>query len=97
MNIPQTLVSYASYLPEPAPFSFFLRPTTLLEIKTIYSNLKLTALGFDDINLKVTKPCSTEISLFLLYMIKRSFNEGCFPEHLQIARVTPIHEKKKKR
>ena len=89
-NIQQPDVPFTSYLPEPVPFSFFLRPTTLSEVKNIVKNLKQTASGFDDINMKIIKECSNEISPFLVYIINSSFSEGCFPKHLQIARVVPI-------
>ena len=92
-NIRQSNVPYDYYLPERARCSFFLRPTTPLEVKSIIKNLKLAAAGFDDIHIKVIKACSDEISQFLVYIINRSFNEGCFPKHLQIARVIPLHKK----
>lgn len=93
MNIQEPLFPYTDYLPEPVPFSFFLCPTSTVEVKTITSNLKLTAAGFDDINMKVITACINEIAPFLVYIINKSFTEGVFPQHLQIARVIPVHKK----
>lgn len=85
--------SFKRYLPEPTKFSFFLRPTTVLEIKRIIQNIRTTSPGFDDINIYVIKQCSDQIAPYLEYIINRSFREGCFPRHLQIAKVIPIFKK----
>ena len=92
-QIQQPEVHFKSYLPETAQFSFYLRPALLSEIKTIISNLKSSSAGFDDISIDVVKKCTNEISPFLVYIINRSFKEGCFPAQLQIARVIPVYKK----
>lgn len=93
MNIQEAPDPFTSYMPEPAPFSFFLRPTLLPEIKSVITNLKVTAAGFDDVHVKVLKQISNEISPFFVYIINRSFKEGCFPKHLQVARIVPVLKK----
>lgn len=40
-------------MPDPAPFSFFLRPTTLNEIKSVIQNIKISSPGRDATNRKV--------------------------------------------
>ena len=92
-NIEDTPTSFDSYLPQPVSFSFYLRPTSRHEINSVINNLKMTSPGFDDIHIKVIKACKEEISPFLEYMINKSFSEGCFPDHLQIARVVPVYKK----
>lgn len=39
-NIEPTYVTYTSFIPEPVPFSFFLRPTTIPEITDVIQKLK---------------------------------------------------------
>ena len=92
-NINQPNISFSSYLPEPVPHSFFLRPVLPTEIKTVINNLKSSSAGYDDISIDVIKKCSDVISPFLVYIVNRSFREGCFPKQLQIARVVPIFKK----
>lgn len=73
--------------------SLFLWPTTQYETNNIFSNLKTTAPGYDDINIKVIKACKDELSPFLKYIINKSFLQGCFPKYLQIAKVVPTFKK----
>ena len=40
-NIPEVQPSYNHYLPPPTPFSFYLRPTTLSEVKINCSEFKM--------------------------------------------------------
>lgn len=89
-QVQQSPVPCTSFMPEPMPYSFFLRPTTLSEIQTIIKDLKITSPGFDNISIKVIKKCSNEISPFLVHIINSSFKEGCFPQQLQIAKVTRL-------
>ena len=39
------------------------------------------------------KECAPEIISFRTSIINRSFKSGCFPSHLQIAKVIPIYKK----
>lgn len=93
---PDGLPTFNTYMPDPVSFSFFLRPTSLEEIKSVIHNLKISSPGHDDIHIKVIKECSDIISPFLVYIVNKSFQEGCFPDHLKIARVTPIFKKGEK-
>ena len=70
--------------------AFFFRLTTVTEIKALIKNVKITSPGCDNVSIKVVKECSHEIYPFLVNIINYSFKEGCFPKHLQIAKVTPI-------
>ena len=88
-NIQSSPVHFSKYL----AFSFFLRPTTAQEIELVIKNLKKTSPGHVQIDVTVIKHCSNVISGFLEYSINRSFQEGIFPNHLKIARITPIFKK----
>ena len=90
----QDTVPIDSFLPEPVPYSFFLRPTSEQEVGNIIKNLKVTSPGYDDISIKVIKECSSEISPFLSFFINKCFKEGSFPTHLQITKIIPIFKKK---
>lgn len=92
-SINDTQVSFTHFLPAPVPFSFYLRPVTSLEIENIINNLKSTSAGHDNIHIKVVKKCSYIISSFLEYIINLSFQKGCVPKQIQIAKIIPIHKK----
>ena len=46
-------VSFESFLPEPVPYSFYLKPTTEEEVRDVIKKQKVTSPGFDDINMKI--------------------------------------------
>lgn len=85
--------SYKDYLPPPVPFSFFLKPTTLNEVYSTINTIKGSSSGHDEITIKIIKECADIISPFLVFIINKSFREGCFPSHLQISRVVPIFKR----
>ena len=92
-NVPQSSISFETYLPEPVQFSFYLYPTTQIEIKSVIKELKKSSPGHDDIDIRVIKECCDEISPFLEYIINKSFRIGCFPSQLEIAQVVTVHKK----
>lgn len=92
-SIAPSNTSFKAYLPEPVPYSLFIRPTTIQEVESVINNLKLTSPGYDNIDVKIVKKCSNVISPFLTNIINKSFKEGVFPKQLQIARVIPIFKK----
>ena len=85
--------SYATYLSEPVPYSFYLKPTTVDEIKSVILQMKISSPGHDGINIKVIKECHHIISPVLSAIINKSFIEGFFPDDLKIARITPVFKK----
>ena len=91
-DIQPATIPFESFLPDPVPFSFFLKPTSEIEISQVIKNIKITSPGFDDINIKVIKECSDEISPVLNLIVNKCFKEGCFPKKLQIAKIIPIHK-----
>ncbi len=92
-NIQDSQHTFNTYLPEPAPYHFYLRPTTLAQIKSVSLNMKVSTPGHDEIHSKIIIECCDIISPFLLFIINQSFQEGTFPHHLQIARVVPVYKK----
>lgn len=92
-SIPETQTPFTTYLPESIPFSFYLRPTIIPEVKSVILNIKVSSSGHDEINIKMIKECCDLISPFLVYIINTSFKEGSFPSHLQIARIVPLFKK----
>lgn len=95
-EISPVTVPYDSFLPEPVPFSFFLKPTSEQEISDVIYNIKITSPGYDEICMKIVKECSNEISPFLNFLINKCFREGSFPKQLQIAKIIPIYKKGEK-
>lgn len=92
-DIRPTNILYDTFLPEPVPFSFFLKPTTEQEIIEVIKKLKTTSPGHDEISIKVIKECAVEISAFLKFFINKCFQVGYFPKQLKIAKIIPIHKK----
>ena len=92
-KIQDTSHQYSNYLPSSVPFSFYLRPTTLNEVSSVIRNMKSASPGHDEIHIRVIKDCCDEISQFLVVIINKSFQEGIFPKHLQIARIVPVFKK----
>ena len=71
--------SYATYLTDPVDDSLFLRPTNDEEL-------------LNEINQLKNKAVKQEIIKGLVIVFNKSFREGCFPEILKIAKVTPIYK-----
>lgn len=92
-DIQPPAATFESYLPDPVPFSFFLKPTSEQEISEIIKQTKLTSPGYDGINIKIIKECSDEISPILTLIVNKCFREGSFPKRLQIAKIIPIYKK----
>lgn len=95
-SIQPTDSSFEDYLPEPVPYSFAYILTSATEIEEVIKSLKIASPGHDDIHIKVIKECSEEISQFLEFIINKSFDEGYFPDILEIAKVIPIYKKGEK-
>ena len=95
-DIQPASVSFESFLSDPLPFSFFLKPTSEREISEVIQGLKVTSPGDDGIDIKVIKKCSEEISPFLKVFVNKCFKEGSFPKKLQIAKIIPIYKKGEK-
>lgn len=66
-------------------------PTTVEEVEKIIDNLKTnTSCGLDGISTKIIKCVKDLIVTNLTACINKCLNDGCFPNTLKVAKVTPI-------
>ena len=73
--------------------SFFLTPTTYLEVYKAIGSLKSSVSeSHNGISNNLVKKLSNALSLPLSIAINKSFLEGSFPTDFKIAKVTPIHK-----
>lgn len=90
-NIPHLNHSTCTYN---SPKSFFLSPTSPLDIYTIMKTLKNTkSTGFDDICVLVIKSVSHIIAPILSHVINMCFEQGIFPSVLKTTIIKPLHKK----
>ena len=82
--------SYATYLTDPVNDSLFLRQTNDEELLNEINQLKNKATL--DVRVSLIKYVKQEIIDGLVIIFNKSFREGCFPEILKIAKVTPIYK-----
>ena len=77
--------------------SLFLVPTTSTEISNLIRDLpNKSSSGFDQINNKLLKTISVEISKPLEIIFNESLHSGIFPEKMKIAEVIPLYKGKSK-
>ena len=77
------------------PHSFFLEPTTAIEVSKIIDNLKSkTSTGHDDISPKLLKKTSRSVSHPLSHIANLSLERGIFPTTMKTAKVVPIFKSK---
>ena len=88
--IPQVNNSFKTYMTDPINNSLFLRPTDTNEIIKEINQLKnKTTLDF---RVTLLKHAKQELVNGLVIIFNKSFQEGCFPEILKIAKVIPVHK-----
>ena len=87
--IPQENNSFKAYLTDPIKCSLFLRPTNSDEIIKEINQLKNQATI--DIRVTLVKHVKQELVDTLVIIFNKSFQEGCFPEVLKLAKVILIH------
>ena len=84
--------SFISYLSDPCPDTFYLRPIMEKEIISIIQKIKgKISSGYDDINIQVVKMIVPFISKPLSQIFNKSFETGIIPDCLKIAKVVPIY------
>ena len=89
--------SYKSYLKNPNPFSFMMKPTFPGEIEDIISNFDTNkSTGPNSVTQQLLKLIKTSISTPLSNMFNLSFSEGRCPNFLKISSVIPIYKKDSK-
>ena len=89
-SIPPTNTDPATLIPHQNFNTLFIRPTNETEITNIIRELRSCAPGPDDIPASILKESSTHFIRILTHIINTSFQEGCFPHELKIAKIKPL-------
>ena len=79
-----------NYLTDPLSESLFLQPTNNSEVLKEINQLKNKATI--DIRVSLLKYVKQQIVRCLVIIFNKSFDKGCFPELLKIAKVIPIYK-----
>ena len=83
--------TFEKYLYGSYQSSLFLNVITEIELETELENMKRnTSSGFDDVNTKIIKTITKEISKPLTHIFNLSFSTGIVPDKLKISLITPI-------
>ena len=89
--IPSSTSSFRSFLSGSFINSFFLEPTTELEISEICASFRAgTSAGFDQVTMDVVKQTIDLIIGPLTHIMKLSLSSGIVPEQMKVARVIPL-------
>ena len=91
-KIPASGNVFEQYLNQPNPKSIFLNPTTKMETLRIFSDLRVSAPGWDNISLTLIKPIVNYILPQLVHIFNLSFQQGVVPSETKIARVKPLYK-----
>ena len=100
-SIGNSLESQLPQIEEPPPLSFnientfFLKPVTDIELDKIISQLKNVRSDVNTVPVALFKRVRHLLVQPLKQILNLSFVEGTFPEALKIARITPIHKKRR--
>ena len=87
-------INHMMFLKNKTTHSFaFSAVTSDYVIKIIESLPTKNSSGYDDISTKLLKEVKHEIVEPLTYVINQSLACGIFPDHLKIAKITPIYKK----
>ena len=90
-KIPDTNVSFRSFLNSNCNESIFLRPTNVNELQEICSLLKPgKAPGYNNISMYIIKRSFDLLAEPLANIINISLSKGIFPDKLKIAKIIPI-------
>lgn len=93
-SIPNTNISFEHYLPSSIQESFFIRPTSPMEIQGEIDMLNVNkSTGPFSIPTRLLKSIKTLLSAPLSMLFNLSFSIGIVPNQLKIARVIPIYKK----
>ena len=75
----------------------FLNPITEDEVLEVIKNLDAKkSTGHDGFSILIIKKFAAELTVPLTLIFNLSIKDGIVPDQLKIARVVPIHKKKKK-
>ena len=69
------------------------KPLSISELKDTFFSLKINkSTGHDDISYNAVSKCFRELCTPLKHIFDWSFENGIFPDSLQIAKVTPVYK-----
>ena len=87
-------VSFESYLTNPSNEIFAFQPITPETVENVIENLQpKNSCAADGISSKLLKKLKPHICRPLSFLINQSFETGCFPNILKVARVKALHKK----
>ena len=89
-NIPRSNISPISFLGNPFPHSFFMRPSNKFEIKHIILNFKNKGCPINEIPTYIFKQVVDPLSIVLSLFFNCSISNGSFPSVFKISRIVPI-------
>lgn len=73
--------------------SMFLKPVSENEVRAEIMSLNNTnSEGYDEINTRIIKACTSELIEIMTYLINLSFSLGIFPESLKLSIVKPLYK-----
>ena len=85
---------FRNFMGENAIHSMYLHKTNPNEVSKIIGNLNTKkSSGFDELSARFLQLCTPYIAEPLAYIFNASISTGVYPDHLKIARVTPIFKK----
>ena len=96
-KIPQSNTSFKDYLKTPTLDSFFLAPTTPLDVyKIIQGFNENKAVGQNSIPSKILKLIAPRAGIVLSHIFNECFDKSEYPECLKKAIIKPLHKKDSK-
>ena len=93
-KIIRTNTTFEEFMPRRNQNTFFIDPTTSVEIADLIRNLNVnSAVGPGSIRTDILKLISPTISPLLSKIFNECFTEGIFPDCLKTAQITPVYKK----
>ena len=91
-SIGKTHVTFDKFLRDSPSSSFFVNPSSSVEVERIMASMKNKNAPITDIPSKIYKLAADKLSYFISRLFNQSVQQGAFPQYLKIARIVPIHK-----
>ena len=91
-KIPKSKNNPLAYMPPKLIESFYISPTTELEVGNIIKIFKDNSAGWDDLRPGIIKVVKEYITNPLTHICNLSLSTGVFPHELKIANIVPIYK-----